>query len=229
MLLKKVALLHKKKKKLRSFWPCCYSWCFLFKSSCLQMFYKIGVHKKLAKVTENLFTGCSRFIIHVRIVSTMCLAKKKLCVAILIWFLTFLMKIPKLLRVFGVEFNLRTYKSVVCLDKNLMFMEKRKKGVRVHYLDFFAEVKMNGSSPNSFLLLNMIFFWISLSFHSLFLHSFHCFSCKRQRNANLEINLKQNQVSFIWTKEARNKLTKKNCRNSWTRLVEDTVFSIEYD
>ena len=83
----------------------------------------------------------------------------------------------------------------------------------------------------------------------MLLHSFLSLVCmlskrenhnfkKRRRGINLKMNLKMphTQVSFIWIKEARNKLsmTKKNWRACWIRLVQlnhilqKTVFSIQY-
>ena len=40
----------------------------------------------------------------------------------------------------GFELQSRTSKNGVCLDKNLMFVDRREKGVRIPNLDFLADV-----------------------------------------------------------------------------------------
>ena len=89
----------------------------------------------------------------------------------------------KLPRVWGAGFEceLRTSKSGICLDQNFKIgwlCIEGKRWVGVRNLDFFVDVINEWSLTNSYLLLNMIFFFFSLSIHSLLFHSFFIvFAC----------------------------------------------------
>ena len=116
-----------------------------------------------------------------RIVNTMYLSKEK----------TVCHYVDLIVKVFGsnskntqgwgnVECQLRTSRSGMCLDQNWMFVDRGEEGGGGPKLRLFLRTsKMNDPFPNSLLLLNMfLFFCFSLSFYSLFLHSFcHCFAC----------------------------------------------------
>ena len=100
----------------------------------------------------------------------------------------------------GFEFQSRTSKSGVCLDKNSMFVDRREKWVGIRNLDFllFCELHKWMAPYKIFFCYWIWLFCFSLSLHSLRLHTvfdFYFFSCEAKE---LTAILKKDKGEKFW-------------------------------